>query len=138
MERPGWSASGLNIDVLEVRWQIYAKEQKWDACLDIANAIIELDRNRRSGWIDGAYALRRSAGGGLKAAFDALLPAAEKFPLEPLIPLNLSCYACQMGRLEVACDWLRRTFAVAAKTGSKKRFRLMALHEPDWNRSGKR
>ena len=39
-------------DVLEVRWQIYAKAEKWTACAEIANAVIKLDPNRSSGWID--------------------------------------------------------------------------------------
>jgi len=36
-------------DVLEVRWQIYAKEKKWEACVDIAAAIIKLAPNRSDG-----------------------------------------------------------------------------------------
>jgi hypothetical protein len=126
-------ASGLcsHPDVLEVRWQIYANAKKWNTCADIGNAIIELDPDRPFGWISRACALRRASSGGLQAAFDALYPAASKFPSEPAIPFNLSCYACQLGRLEDACDWLRRTFAVAHKAGRKRRFRLMALDEPD-------
>src|SRR5882724_3857567 len=71
-------------DVLEVRWQIYAKAEKWSACAEIANAVVRLDPNRTSGWIDRAYSLRRGINGGPKAAFDSLLPAVEKFPAEPL------------------------------------------------------
>ena len=118
-------------DVLEVRWQIYAKAEKWSACAEIANAVVRLDPNRTSGWIDRAYSLRRGINGGPKAAFDSLLPAVEKFPAEPLIPFNLSCYACQVGQMQDACKWLRRAFAVAAQSGHKKRFKLMALEEPD-------
>jgi hypothetical protein len=29
-------------DVLEIRWQIYAKDKKWNACQDIANTITQL------------------------------------------------------------------------------------------------
>ena len=121
----------LHPDVLEVRWQICAQEEKWKACVDIASAIIMLASDRPSAWIHHAYALRRVRSGGLQAAFDALYPAARKFPCEPLIPFNLSCYTCQMGLLEDACDWLRRAFAVATKTGAKKRLKHMALDEPD-------
>jgi tetratricopeptide (TPR) repeat protein len=127
-------------DVLEVRWQICARAKKWDACVVIARAIRRLDPNRYSGWLDLAYSLRRAAHAGLPAAWDALLPAAEKFPDEPLISFNLSCYACQLGRLEDACHWLRRAFAIAARTGAKKRLRLMALNQPDleplWRKIG--
>ena len=127
-------------DVLEVRWQICAAGEKWKACAEIANAIIRLDPNRLFGWLGRACALRRTARNGLEAAFAALYPAARKFPSEPAVPFNLSCYACQLGRLEDASAWLRRTFAVADKAGRKKRFRLMALDEPDleplWRRIG--
>jgi hypothetical protein len=33
-------------DVLDVRWQIYTHAKKWDACVDIAGAIIKIDPNR--------------------------------------------------------------------------------------------
>jgi hypothetical protein len=50
-------------------------------------------------WIHQAYALRRMTGGGIKAAWDARLPAADRFPSQPMIAFNLACYACQLGRL---------------------------------------
>ncbi len=127
-------------DVLEVRWQICARAKKWDTCVVIARAVRTLDPNRSSGWLDLSYSLRRVAHAGVPAAWEALLPAAEKFPAEPLIPFNLSCYACQLVRLEDACHWLRRAFAIAAKTGEQKRYRVMALNQPDleplWRKIG--
>jgi tetratricopeptide (TPR) repeat protein len=128
-------------DVLEIYWQLYARAQKWKACMDIAEAIIVLDPGRPSAWIQKAYAIRRESGGGPRAAFDALYPATSQFPREPLIPFNLSCYACQMGRLEDACAWLRRAFERAGTTDNKRHLRMMALDEPDleplWKRIGK-
>jgi hypothetical protein len=38
-------------DVLQVHLHIYVVAQKWDLCLDIANAIIELDPDRGGGQI---------------------------------------------------------------------------------------
>src|SRR6266404_974229 len=64
-------------DILEIRQSIYAKAQKWDACLDIARAILVKDDARLSAWITQSYALRRLSGGSLQAAYDALLPAAK-------------------------------------------------------------
>src|ERR1043166_3079457 len=37
-------------DVLEVRWQMHAKAKRWDTCLDIASAIVEIAPDRPSGW----------------------------------------------------------------------------------------
>src|SRR5262249_33798589 len=82
----------LHPDVLEARWLICAEEKNWDAGLDIARALIRADSTRASGWLHQAYALRRVEGGGVKAALDALLPAADKFPGEEVIPYNIACY----------------------------------------------
>jgi len=118
-------------DVLEVRWQMHAKAQNWDACLKIASAIVEIDPDRPSGWIGRAYSLRQVPAGGLQAAFDSLLPVAEKFPAEPMIPFGLACYACQMGDLEEGRFWLRKAFSVAKNSGREKRFSSMALDQPE-------
>ena len=118
-------------DVLEIRWEICAMAKEWDACVDIAGAIVELAPDRPFGWIGRAYSLRRVEGGGLMAAFVTLLPVADEFPAEPMIPFCLSCYTCQLGRLEDARAWLQRAFAVASLTGAKKRLQHMALEEPD-------
>ena len=44
-------------DVLEVRWQIYAQAKKWEACVEIAEAIIRLAPNKPLGWIHRSFAL---------------------------------------------------------------------------------
>ena len=118
-------------DVLEVSWQIHAKAQHWNTCLDIASTIVEMDPDRPSGWIGRAYSLRQIPAGGLQAAFDSLLPVAEKFPAEPMIPFGLACYACQMGDLVEGRFWLRKAFSAAKNSGREKRIRSMALDQPE-------
>ena len=114
-------------DVLEIRWQIYAKENKWEACADIARAVTKLAPERPSGWIHLAYSLRRAKGGGLEAARDALSSVAGKFPKVSIIPYNLACYACQLGNLKEAWAWLEKAFNI----GDSKQLKLMALADPD-------
>jgi tetratricopeptide (TPR) repeat protein len=114
-------------DVLEVRWTIYAAERKWDAALEVARKLLSHAPERADGWLHHAYALRRAPEGGLDKAWDALKPAAEKFPKEPIIPYNLSCYACQMQQLSEARLWLKR----ALKIGGKEKIKQMALADPD-------
>jgi len=80
-----------------------------------------------TGWLHRAYALRRINGGGLVQAWEALLPAAKKFPQEPVIAYNLSCYACQMQQLDIARHWLQRAVMAGQKDGIKK----MALADED-------
>ena len=117
--------------VLDLRWRIYAEEEKWEACVDIARALIKLAPERPAGWVHLAYALRRAKGGGLQVAWDALLPVAEKFPALTIIPFNLACYAAQLNRLDGARDWLRKAFEIGRKTGHFDEIRLMALDDPD-------
>src|SRR5438128_9821614 len=83
-------------DVLEVRWVLCAEERQWEDALQIARALLESAPNRSSGWLHQAYALRRVQDGGVRKAWEALLPAFDKFPKESTICYNLSCYACQL------------------------------------------
>jgi tetratricopeptide (TPR) repeat protein len=99
-------------DVLEIRWQIYAKEKKWEACREIARAITQIEPGRPSGWIHYAYSTRRATNGGLEAAKTVLLSANENFPQVPVIPYNLACYYCQLDDLKGAWDWLERAFDI--------------------------
>ena len=114
-------------DVLEVRWTLCAHEQQWNDALQIACAELVTAPGEASGWLHRAYALRRVNDGSLAQAWDALLPAAKLFPQEPIIPYNLSCYACQMQKLDLAREWCYR--AVAA--GKKGVIKQMALADAD-------
>jgi predicted Zn-dependent protease len=113
--------------VLEARWTVCALEKNWAEALEIARAELAAAPNDCAGWLHRAYALRRVDDGGLPRAWEALLPAAEKFPDEPVIAYNLSCYACQLRQLDVARLWLRR----ALKAGGKNAIRAMALADDD-------
>lgn len=114
-------------DVLEVRWLVCAERQAWEEGLHIARALLQSAPERSSGWLHQAYAVRRVPGGTVRQAWEALLPASERFPKEPIVPYNLACYACQMQDLDTARVWLKR----ALKTGGKERIKLMALADPD-------
>jgi hypothetical protein len=114
-------------DVLEVRWIICAEEQNWQECLQIARQLLMSAPDRSSGWLHQAYALRRVSDGGVKKAWTALLPAFDKFPKEPTISYNLSCYACQMKQLDAARVWLQRALVV----GGKEKIKRMALSDQD-------
>ncbi len=114
-------------EVLEVRWGICAEEKDWQNAVEVARALVEVAPDHSVGWVNRAYALRRVQDGGLQAAWDALLPAADRFPRQAIIPFNLACYACQMQQLETARIWLGR----AAEISGKDRIRKMAMLEPD-------
>ena len=116
-------------DVLEVRWVIFAQTKRWAPALEVARDLVAHAPDRSSGWLHHAYTLRRASenGNGLKQAWEALLPAFDKFPGEPTIPYNLSCYACQMHHFDEAWSWLRR----AIQLGDKEKIKRMALDDPD-------
>ncbi|MDB6028318.1 MAG: hypothetical protein JWM68_4541 [Verrucomicrobiales bacterium] len=114
-------------DVLELEWLILSQEQDWPAALKVAQSIVHKAPERASGWLHQAYALRRAPNGGLLAAWNALSSVVDKFPQEATIFFNLSCYACQMDRLDEA----RKLLEAAMKVGGRKRIREMAMADHD-------
>lgn len=114
-------------DVLEVRWSLAAEQQRWDEALQVAQVLLRRAPKRSSGWLHQAYALRRIPDGSVQKAWEALLPAFDKFPKEPTIAFNLACYACQMRQLDAARDWLRRAMAI----GGKEQIHEMAMKDSD-------
>ena len=120
-------------DVLEVRWAIAAEELHWDEALEAAQALVRCAPKRSSGWLHQAYALRRVPDGSIQKAWDALLPAFDKFPKEPIIPFNLSCYACQLRQLDLAREWLKRAVAIGGKEKIKQQALADSDLEPLWD-----
>lgn len=114
-------------DVLEMTWTVHATGMNWSEALQAAEQLVMHAGDRPTGWLHRAYALRRVPGGGLEAARDALLPAADRFPEEPTIPYNLACYACQLQHLDEARLWLQR----AAAVGDKGKIKAMASADSD-------
>jgi tetratricopeptide (TPR) repeat protein len=111
--------------VLKLRWDIYAAEKKWEAALDMAAALIQLDPEDPLGWVHRSYALhelKRTA-----EARDNLLRVVDKFPNSATIRYNLACYECQLGRLEPAKMWLEKAFAL----GDAKAMKVAALEDRD-------
>ncbi|MDR3456646.1 MAG: tetratricopeptide repeat protein [Verrucomicrobiae bacterium] len=113
--------------VLAVHWTLCVREQRWEEARDIAQLEIRFQPEDASGWLHHAYAVRRASNGGLIMAWGALLPAAEKFPAEPVIAFNLSCYACQLKQLETSRIWLKRALTIGNRAAVKK----MALADED-------
>jgi len=121
------AAQQLHPAVLEARWLLCAHEQNWHAGLAVAELELQSAPDDSSGWLHRAYALRRMDDGGLAQAWEALLPAVEKFPEEPVIAYNLSCYACQLNELDASRVWLKH----AIKVGGKDEIKQMALTDDD-------
>ncbi len=118
-------------DVLELQWTLQASQSDWLSCLKTGQMLVELAPERVSSWIHHAYALRRVDSQGLQRAWDALIPAADRFPRETIVPYNLACYACQKEDLTLAREWLKRAWEIAERSGEKSRWMTMALLDPD-------
>jgi hypothetical protein len=113
--------------VLEARWLICAHENQWDEGLPFAQSLVKNAPDRPESWLHHAYTLRRAREGSVRKAWEALLPAFDKFPEEPIISFNLSCYACQMNDLDAARTWLKRALVI----GGKEKIKRQALEDPD-------
>jgi tetratricopeptide (TPR) repeat protein len=111
-------------DVLEVRWQIYARARKWAMCVDIAEDIIKLAPDRPEAWIQRSFALHELHL--MQEAFEQLLPAVVIFREVWTIPYNLACYCAQTGRLEECKTWLKMAMNI-----DEKMVRRAAVDDPD-------
>jgi len=111
--------------VLRVRWGIYAKAEKWEMAAEVARAIAEMLPSNSWGWLQWAFSLHEMDR--TEEAHGVLLPIADKFPDESMIPYNLACYCCRIGKKAEAWRWLER----AIDLEGKKEIRLIALNDPD-------
>ncbi len=114
-------------EVLELRWEVHSALGQWTEGYRTATQQVALYPDEVSGWLHRAYAARRMDGGGVAHASGLLVPAATRFPTEPLIRFNLACYAAVMGDLEGAWTWYCKALAV----GNPVELRATALSDPD-------
>ena len=114
-------------DVLEVRWEIFARENNWCDAVQVAGQLVACAPERASGWLHQAYAVRRAPGGGLPQAREVLHTAAHLFPKEPTVFYNLACYACQLEQIGEAREWLQQAVAI----GGEEQIKRMALADDD-------
>jgi len=111
-------------DVLEVRYEIYAKEKCWEACVDIASDIVKLAPDSPFGWIHRSFALHELKR--TQEAFDLLLPVANGFSKVWNVPYNLACYSAQLGRLDECQAWFKQAMAI-----DEQAVKQAAIDDPD-------
>lgn len=110
---------------IEVRWRIEARSGRWQEALASAEQLLRLSDDHPVAWIHRSYALHELSR--TREAYDHLEPAAARFPEETTIPYNLACYACRMGQLETARQWL----AEASRRKSRRAIQQIALADAD-------
>ena len=120
------SAENQNLpQVLEVKWQIHARTEAWDQSLPVAREFCKAAPGLPQPWLHQAVSLYRL--NRTEEAWTLLLPFAQKFPRSWVIPYDLACYACQLGKVEEGRHWLRRAF----RLGDAKEVKLLALADSD-------
>ena len=122
-------------NVLLVHWEIYARTEQWLAAYAVAQALIVTLPEEPIGWIYRSFALQKL--GRVREAWQSLLPGARKFSRDWRIAYNLACYACQLGDIAGAWNWLDQAIAL----GNPDLIKSQALDEiglkPLWERLGK-
>ena len=117
--------------VLMVRWHVHEKAKDWRACVEVGQALVGKTPQIPVAWVNFCNALFFA--GRTQEAFDTLLPVLPRFPDNAVMPYNLACYACQLGRLHEARQFLTKAFGLEGG----KRLRARALEDPDlqplWN-----
>jgi predicted Zn-dependent protease len=111
--------------VLLVRWEIYAREGHWEFAHTIAHGLVALAPEEPVGWINRAFALHQMRR--TNEAWHSLLPASRKWPNNATVAYNLACYACQLGRLDEARQWIERAMDI----GDGPRIKALAAQDPD-------
>ena len=114
-------------DVLDLRWLIYSHHEQWDACLDIASAIVKMTPDRVLSWVNKAYSMRWANDGSIEKAKPVLIEAAKLFSDDSMIQYNLACYSAQLGQLDAAQEHLDKAYEL----GNAKQIKLMALDDDD-------
>ncbi len=80
----------------------------WNEAHKTAQELIRVIPDEIKSWLNRSNALRYMEGGGVQAAYEALLPGERKFNENYLFYFHLARYACQAGRLDEARQWLGR------------------------------
>jgi tetratricopeptide (TPR) repeat protein len=112
-------------EVLLTEWEAHAHAKSWDKSIEIADRLIVIAPELPAGYIKKAFALHELMR--TKEAWDCLHTLSERFFEHWVIPYNLACYACQLGRPTDALNWFRR----ALRVGDKKEVRTIGLEDPD-------
>jgi len=111
--------------VLELRWQSLARLGRWAESLPVAEIYCQEAPGIAQSWLHCAVSLYRA--GRTQEAWNLLLPMAARFPRSWIVPYDLACYACQLGRTDEGRVWLKTAF----RLHQSKDVRALALADPD-------
>ncbi len=99
--------------VLELRWNLFATEKNWKACVRTAELLVKEAPEMPDGWIHRSFALHEMEQ--TEKAFSLLEPARKLFSKQWVIPYNLACYLTQLGRIEEAAKELHSALRIDSR-----------------------
>lgn len=98
--------AGTHPHLLLVYWERHTRSGQWQSALAVAESLVEALPQEPIGWLYRSFALQQL--GRLREASQFLLKGARRFPADWRIAYNLASYACQLGDLAGAWNWLDR------------------------------
>ncbi|HEY4414906.1 MAG TPA: tetratricopeptide repeat protein [Verrucomicrobiae bacterium] len=116
-------------EVLAVRYEVLAKKNCWQQCVETAETLVHLAPESHLGWIQRSFALHEMKR--TTAALEKLLPAAQLFPEVITIHYNLACYECVLGNLDRSKAYLTIVFKLAAEQDCVAEWRSQLVEDPD-------
>lgn len=120
--RPEWRA---HPDVLDLRCVIYRAANKWDYALAMAEGLTQVMPEDPRGWIHVCKTLYFTKR--IQQAYDVATAKLSSFPQSWELHYDTACYACLLGKIKQAEEFL----ALAFELGDAKRTKLAALADPD-------
>ena len=115
---------------LDVELRLAMLDKNWACALAAVAHLKELAPKEPSYWVQWAYIIRRTSS--IEEARTILLDAQRRFRKVAIIPYNLACYECQLGRHEEALSYLQRAITMDSSLGD------LALEDEDlkpvWSR----
>jgi predicted Zn-dependent protease len=110
-------------EVLVVRVEIYRRLERWELMATVAKKLSEYEASVPKWTILFAHALRKS--GSIERAWEVLLDACTRFPMNAAVRYDLACCECQLGNIEAAKQRLKEAFELDSN------LRMGVLSDPD-------
>ena len=112
-------------DALWIRHRIYEKAGKWAVCCDVAQTLTVLTPHHGAAWVSLSIAQFRL--GRTQEALETLQAKVSEFGYDWRVPYNLACYACQLGQLREAEQYLHKAIVL----GDENEVRRSIMEDPD-------
>ena len=112
-------------EVLRVRYHLYERSKSGTALLKPLNC--SAGSSLKPPLAGFTWRMLCTNSGAPGKLINVLIPVVDRFPEEYVIRYNLACYSCQMGELEEARAWLKKSIAIIGADTIKE----MASTDPD-------